>query len=170
MPDQNEPTTDPTNPAQGPISPEEADAMREATEAPAPPANETGFEAVMDVDDAVRAEAPEKSSIQGAMERALDESLAAASATGDGSTPLKTYPITKGMRERLVNEFTYHAPREDQTPRYNALRSMALSFAVMIVELTPASREQSLALTKIGEASMHANAAIARGEAEDIPY
>ena len=45
---------------------------------------------------------------------------------------------------------------------------MALTFATMIVELTPPSREQSLALTKLSEASMHANAAIARDE--EVPF
>ena len=103
-----------------------------------------------------------KSSIQGAMEDALDRSLAAAQETGD--IPLRTYPISAKMRARLLNEFTYHAPREDQIPRYAALRSMALTFATMVVELTPASREQSLALTKLSEAIMHANAAIVRDE------
>ncbi|KKK99709.1 hypothetical protein LCGC14_2630030 [marine sediment metagenome] len=109
-----------------------------------------------------------KSAIQGAMEDALDRSLAASGASGDGAIPLKTYPITDNMRARLTNEFTYHAPRQDQVPRYNALRSMALTFATMIVELTPPSREQSLALTKLSEASMHANAAIARDE--EVPF
>ena len=36
--------------------------------------------------------------------------------------------------------------------------------AHLIVTLTPKSREQSLALTKLEEAIMHANSAIARNE------
>jgi hypothetical protein len=41
---------------------------------------------------------------------------------------------------------------------------MALTFATMIVELTPPGREQALALTKLGESIMYANAAIAWDE------
>lgn len=110
-------------------------------------------------------EEAEKSSIQNAMEGALDRSLAAAKDTG--IDVLKTYPISEKMRERLKSEFIYHAPRQDQIPRYAALRTMALTFATMVVELTPPSREQSLALTKLGEAIMHSNAAIARGEVDE---
>ena len=152
---------DPNDPTQGPISPEEADALRDAS---TPYPNERPF--TPEEEEAAKTEA--QSSIQDAMEGALDQSLTAAAAAGDGTTPLRTYPITEKMRARLLNEFTYHAPRPDQLPRYAALRSMALTFATMVVELTPASREQSLALTKLSEAVMHANAAIARGE--EVPF
>lgn len=106
----------------------------------------------------------EKSSIQGAMENALNSALASGAAS---SSYLKTYPITPKMYERLINEFTYHPPFPNQIPRYKALRAMAQTFAVMVVELTPPSREQSLALMKIGEAMMHAHGAIARNEKPD---
>jgi len=64
----------------------------------------------------------------------------------------------------LENRFTYHAPKGDQVERYALLRSEGLFMAQMIADKTPASREQSLALTHLEEAVMWANAAIARNE------
>jgi hypothetical protein len=68
------------------------------------------------------------------------------------------------IKARIENDFTYHAPKEGQQERYVALREKAKEFALLIVELTPVSREQSLALTELEKASMFANAAIARNE------
>lgn len=64
----------------------------------------------------------------------------------------------------LINRFTYHAPKNDQAERYEAIRSAGLKFAKLINEHTPPSQEQSLALTHLEQASMWANAAIARHE------
>ncbi len=64
----------------------------------------------------------------------------------------------------LQTRFTYHPPKDDQVPRYNTLRRNAESFAMMILDLTPTSREQSLAITKLEEVVFWANAAIARRE------
>lgn len=66
--------------------------------------------------------------------------------------------------EELDNRFTYHSPKPNQPARYTQLREEAKALAVSIVELTPESREQSLALTKLEEAIFFANAAIARRE------
>ena len=66
--------------------------------------------------------------------------------------------------EDLVVRFTYHPPKEDQQLRYQALRSHGHALALLINETTPVSREQSLALTKLEESIMWANAAIARNE------
>ena len=49
-------------------------------------------------------------------------------------------------------------------PRYNEIRGLAAAFAVVLSQLTPATREQALALTHLEQAVMYANAAIARGE------
>ena len=65
--------------------------------------------------------------------------------------------------------FTYHAPSGTQADTYTRLRKMAFHFAKRIVELTPASREQALALTNLEQAVMWANAAIARREDEVPP-
>jgi hypothetical protein len=64
----------------------------------------------------------------------------------------------------LINRFTYHPPKNDQTERYEKIRSHALYFAKLVNEHTPPSREQSLALTHLEDAVMWANAAIARHE------
>lgn len=66
--------------------------------------------------------------------------------------------------EELVNRFTYHAPREDQVERYEEIRRMGLTLATVVHGSCPESRERSLALTKIEEAVMWANVAIARNE------
>lgn len=72
------------------------------------------------------------------------------------------------LKENEVKElkirFTYHAPKENQPHRYEEIREHAYSFALIITEDCPESREKSLALTKLEEAVMWANAAIARRE------
>jgi len=72
--------------------------------------------------------------------------------------------VTQRLNERIENDFSYHAPQGDQVTRYNKLRYKAKEFALLIAEITPYSREQSLALTHLEEAVMFANAAIARNE------
>jgi hypothetical protein len=74
------------------------------------------------------------------------------------------YPINQTILERLNRDFTYHSPKEDQPERYQFLRDEASRLAINIVKLTPQSREQSLALTKLEEAIFWANASIARNE------
>lgn len=66
--------------------------------------------------------------------------------------------------EELENRYTYHAPKEEQLERYKRIRYKAKMLAAYINEKCPESREKSLALTKIEEAVMWANAAIARNE------
>lgn len=69
-----------------------------------------------------------------------------------------------GPRSDLEKKFTYHPPKGDQIPRYTAIRDAAKELAYLVLENTPPSREQSLFLTKLEEAVMWANAAIARNE------
>lgn len=68
----------------------------------------------------------------------------------------------------LANRFTYHTPHGDQAERYEDIRARAFGFAELIVETTPSSREQSIALTALEEAVMWSNAAIARNERDEI--
>lgn len=68
------------------------------------------------------------------------------------------------MNERIENSFTYHAPKEGQPEKYELLRSKAKELAYLIDELCPNSREKSLAMTKLEESSMWANASVARNE------
>lgn len=64
----------------------------------------------------------------------------------------------------LAVRFSYHPPKDGQPLRYEAIRATAKQFAEFVTSRTPASREQSLAITKIEEAVFWANAAIARNE------
>lgn len=66
----------------------------------------------------------------------------------------------------IENNFIYHSPKGDQPKRYETLRSIAKEFAYRIKGNCPDSREKSLALTKLEESVMWANAAIARNEKE----
>ena len=67
-------------------------------------------------------------------------------------------------KEQLENSFTYHAPKGDQPARYVELRDKAKELSFLILEKTPPSREQSLAITKLEESIMWANKAIACNE------
>lgn len=66
--------------------------------------------------------------------------------------------------EELINRFTYHPPKDDQPERYVKLRAAALELALLINDLTPAGREQSIAFTELDKVVFFANSAIARGE------
>lgn len=64
----------------------------------------------------------------------------------------------------IDNLFRYHAPKGDQTERYVTLRNKAKEFAHLIVQLTPPSAEQTLAIRQLQLATMMAIAAIAVNE------
>ncbi len=64
--------------------------------------------------------------------------------------------------ERIENNYTYHAPKQGQPDKYESIRSIAKGLALVIYDLVPDSREKSLAMTKLEEAVMWANAGIAR--------
>lgn len=68
------------------------------------------------------------------------------------------------MKPDIDNNFTYHAPKPGQQEKYEALRSKAKELAYLIDDSCPASRERSLAMTKLEESIMWANASIARNE------
>ena len=57
--------------------------------------------------------------------------------------------------------FTYHAPTQHQAMAYEDLRANAGALAARMAEMCLDSRELSLAQTKLREAIMWANAAIA---------
>lgn len=63
-----------------------------------------------------------------------------------------------------IQKYSYHPPKQNQPERYIKIRGTAKELAMLIKELTPDSREQSLALTNLEQAVMWANAAIARNE------
>jgi len=66
------------------------------------------------------------------------------------------------MKDRIENNFTYHAPSESQVVTYQEIRDGGKSLAILFAEKCPESRELSLAMTKLEESVMWANAAIAR--------
>ena len=68
------------------------------------------------------------------------------------------------MNNIIENNFSYHAPKKDQRAKYDQLRDTAKVMAYLIDELCPDSREKSIAMTKLEEFSMWANASIARNE------
>lgn len=67
-------------------------------------------------------------------------------------------------KQMIENNFKYHKPKGDQPGKYEAIRSQAKEFAILIREVCPDSREKSLAMTKLEECVMWANASIARNE------
>lgn len=66
----------------------------------------------------------------------------------------------------IKKRFTYHPPKPElaQPERYEALRAGGKDLGELFIGLCPDSRERSLALTKLEEAIMWANASIARNE------
>ena len=60
--------------------------------------------------------------------------------------------------------FTYHSPKTGQSNKYETIRQETKELAILFDAFCPESREKSLAITKLEEAVMWANAAIARRE------
>lgn len=73
---------------------------------------------------------------------------------GGGSSPIDFVA--------LDHNFKHHAPDADAITCHEAVREAARAMAVRVLQVAEPSRERSLALTKIEEAMMWANAAIAR--------
>lgn len=61
----------------------------------------------------------------------------------------------------IEKTFTYHAPNEEQQKRYTEIRAKAKELAYVLQAACPDSREKSLAMTKLQETVMMANAAVA---------
>ena len=66
------------------------------------------------------------------------------------------------MNPTLENNFRYHAPKEGQPEKYEALREKAKELAYLIEEVCPNSREKAVAMAQLETAVFWANAAIAR--------
>lgn len=60
--------------------------------------------------------------------------------------------------------YNWHSPQGTQPERYQTLRDRFRGLAQTVEALCPESRERSLALTYLEQASMWASAAIARNE------
>jgi hypothetical protein len=66
--------------------------------------------------------------------------------------------------DELAVRFTTRRLTGTQSGRHETIRAGAALFADTILDLTPDSREQALAITHLEQAVMWANAAIARRE------
>ena len=64
--------------------------------------------------------------------------------------------------EQIENNFSYHPPTPRQAQNYIIIRNNAKTLAYKINDFCPEGREKALAMTKLEEAVMWANAAIAR--------
>ena len=62
----------------------------------------------------------------------------------------------------IENNFQYHSQKEGQPEIYTAIREKAKELAYLIDEKCPNSREKSLAMTKLEESVMWANASVVR--------
>ena len=71
------------------------------------------------------------------------------------------------MNPKIEKAFTYHPPKDGQHAKYAMIRAQAKELAYMIDTHVPVSREKSLAMTKLEECVMWANAGIARNEVQD---
>lgn len=65
------------------------------------------------------------------------------------------------MKFDVNNVFSYHTPTGDQPQRYEMIRSQAKIMAETINVITPGSPEKDIALRKLQEAVMWANASVA---------
>ena len=67
--------------------------------------------------------------------------------------------------DEITHRFTFHPPSGDaDVEQYTRFRAYAKGFAEMLNAQLPENREKSLAVTKVEEALMWANASYARGE------
>lgn len=66
--------------------------------------------------------------------------------------------------DRINKNFTYYSPNSEQITKYSQIRSNAKELAHLLDSVCPESREKSIAMTKLEEAVMWANASIARNE------
>lgn len=68
------------------------------------------------------------------------------------------------MDETTVDQiFTYHKPSPEQTLAYEAIRSAAKSYALVILKYVHECADRTVALRSIRESVMTANAAVALG-------
>lgn len=81
----------------------------------------------------------------------------------DGVTTDDNSRLTIEQQEQLNNWFVYHAPVGNQIAQYAAINEASRQLARVIMLNSPKSADQSVALRKVREAKMSANAAIACG-------
>lgn len=70
----------------------------------------------------------------------------------------------ESKRDQVEHTFKLHSVDGSQVDKMANIRDKAKELAVLIVELSPACREQSVALTELESSVFWANAAIARNK------
>lgn len=70
--------------------------------------------------------------------------------------------------ENLESRFKNYARKMGAEDRYSEVRKVGMFFSETLLKTVPESRERSLAITKIEEAMMWANAAIDRNDNEKV--
>lgn len=80
------------------------------------------------------------------------------------TTPAPSTPDAEYVRKA----FTYHAPDDRAKEAHSVMRECSRYIALQVMRWVPEGRERSLALTKIEEAMMWANAGIARNGAREL--
>ena len=66
------------------------------------------------------------------------------------------------MNNQIENNFMCHSLKDGQAEKYEEIRRKGKELAYLIDGICPNSREKSLAMTKLEESGMWANASIAR--------
>jgi len=64
-------------------------------------------------------------------------------------------------KDNVDDCFKYHGPDEAQVEKYAAINDAAKAMAKVILDVCPASRESSVAMTQLQDMRMWANASIA---------
>ena len=62
----------------------------------------------------------------------------------------------------IFNNYRYHQPDKEKAQKHTNIRDAIREVADYLNDLLPESREKSIALTKLEEATMWANASLAR--------
>lgn len=75
--------------------------------------------------------------------------------------------MPKVTHDNVEDCFTYHPPDDHQQTIYQTLREDEVRLAKTILNLCPDSRERALALTKLQEVRMWANASVALMHVKD---
>lgn len=79
-----------------------------------------------------------------------------------------TNQVNVNQNDNLSNRFRYHKPGSDTVANaHSSIRLTLENAAKLVVTICPAGREQALALTKLEEAMMWANAAITRNHPDN---
>lgn len=77
------------------------------------------------------------------------------------------YPTPEDIKKTWDYNLSNHKPTDEGIARIEKLRLATKTYVNAVLDLTPPSREQSLALTNIETGNFYAVAAIARNETED---